>query len=150
MRRTTDLRRTRLVAAAVALTTLAWILAAGCTLPAAPAAPIHASALGVPAGLPALVELGSDRCIPCKMMKPILADLKTEHRGSLAVVVIDVWKDRSPGDKAGIRVIPTQIFFDASGKELYRHEGFLAEEDILSKWKEFGVDLSKRPDQKSE
>jgi thioredoxin 1 len=41
-------------------------------------------------------------------------------------------------------MIPTQIFFDTAGKELFRHEGFFAREDILLKWKELGVDIEKK------
>lgn len=93
--------------------------------------------------LPRLVDLGADKCIPCKMMAPILEELKTEYTGKLQVDFIDVWKDPAPGQKAGIRVIPTQIFYDASGKELFRHEGFYSKEDILAKWKELGIDLIK-------
>jgi len=93
--------------------------------------------------LPRLVDLGADKCIPCKMMAPILEELKTEYTGKLQVDFIDVWKDPAPGRKAGIRVIPTQIFYDASGKELFRHEGFYSKEDILAKWKELGTDLTK-------
>jgi len=40
-----------------------------------------------------------------------------------------------------VEMIPTQIFLDASGKELFRHTGFFGKEDILAKWKELGVDL---------
>ena len=93
-------------------------------------------------GLPRLVDLGADKCIPCKMMAPILEELKSEYEGKLIVEFIDVWKNPDEGPKYGIKLIPTQIFFDASGKELFRHEGFYSREDILSKWKEFGVDLS--------
>ncbi len=93
-------------------------------------------------GLPRLVDLGADKCIPCKMMAPILEELKSEFEGRLIVEFIDVWKNPEEAPKYGIKLIPTQIFFDASGKELFRHEGFFSREDILSKWKEFGVDLS--------
>ncbi|MDT8302686.1 MAG: organomercurial lyase [Sedimentisphaerales bacterium] len=92
--------------------------------------------------LPRLVDLGADKCIPCKMMAPILEELKSEYEGTLIVDFIDVWKNPDEGPKYGIKLIPTQIFFDASGKELFRHEGFYSKEDILTKWKEFGVDLS--------
>ena len=57
---------------------------------------------------------------------------------------IDVWKSPDAGRQYGIRVIPTQIFFDASGKERFRHEGFMSKEDILSKWKELGVTFSEQ------
>ena len=91
--------------------------------------------------LPRLVDLGADKCIPCKMMAPILEELKTTYAGKLQVDFIDVWKNPGEAPKYKISIIPTQIFYDASGKELFRHEGFFAKEDILAKWKEFGVDL---------
>ena len=77
------------------------------------------------------------------MMAPILEELKSECKGKLEVIFIDVWKNPQEGPKYKIRVIPTQIFFDASGKELFRHEGFFSKEDILAKWKGFGVNLEK-------
>ena len=96
-----------------------------------------------PSKLPKLVDLGADKCIPCKMMAPILEGLKKEYAGKMDVQFIDVWKDPAPGKQYKIKLIPTQIFFDASGKELFRHEGFFGKEDILAKWKELGVDLSR-------
>lgn len=95
----------------------------------------------VPATMPRLLELGADKCIPCKMMAPILDELRQEYAGQLQVDFIDVWKDENAGAQYGVRVIPLQIFFDAAGKELFRHEGFFAKADILAKWKELGVDL---------
>lgn len=92
--------------------------------------------------LPRLVDLGAGKCIPCKMMAPILEDLKTTYAGKIEVQFIDVWENKDAGKEYGINVIPTQIFYNAAGKELFRHEGFLAKEDILKKWKELGVDLS--------
>jgi thioredoxin 1 len=91
--------------------------------------------------LPRLLDLGADKCIPCKMMAPILEELKTTYNGKLQVDFIDVWKNPDEPKKYKISIIPTQIFYDASGKELFRHEGFFAKEDIIAKWKEFGVDL---------
>jgi thioredoxin 1 len=93
------------------------------------------------AKLPKLVDLGADKCIPCKAMAPILKDLKTEYAGRMDVEFIDVWKNPDAGKAHKIKLIPTQIFFDASGKERFRHEGFYGKEDILGKWKELGVDL---------
>ena len=88
--------------------------------------------------LPLLLDLGADKCIPCKMMMPILDELKESFPDQLEVRFIDVWKSQDEGAQYGIRSIPTQIFFDADGKELFRHEGFFAREDILAKWKELG------------
>ncbi|MCL4691347.1 MAG: thioredoxin family protein [Candidatus Hydrogenedentes bacterium] len=92
-----------------------------------------------PAQLPKLVDLGADKCVPCKAMAPVLEELKTEYAGTFDVEFIDVWKNPGAGQKHGIRVIPTQIFYDADGKELVRHEGFISKESILTVWKELGV-----------
>ena len=94
---------------------------------------------------PRLVDLGADKCIPCKMMAPVLAELAKEYAGQLDVVFIDVWKNRGEGERYGIRLIPTQIFYGADGRELFRHEGFFAKKDILAKWKELGVELKAPP-----
>jgi thioredoxin len=93
--------------------------------------------------LPRLLELGSKSCVPCQMMEPILAKLKKEYAGILQVSFIDVWlkENIAIGKKYKINIIPTQIFFDAEGKELWRHTDFFSEEDILKKWKELGYDL---------
>ncbi len=91
--------------------------------------------------LPKLIDIGADKCIPCKMMAPTLDELRKEYEGKLEVVFIDVWKNPAAGKEFGIKIIPTQIFFDASGKELYRHQGFISKEDILLQWKKFGINL---------
>jgi len=92
-------------------------------------------------GLPRLVDLGAGICVPCKMMAPILDALKRDFAGKLEVVFIDVFANKDAVEKYGITTIPSQIFYDASGKERFRHEGFFSREDILEKWKELGVDL---------
>ncbi len=93
--------------------------------------------------LPKLVDLGAKKCIPCKKMAPILEELTAEYKGVFDVVFIDVWQpeNKTEAQKYGIQSIPTQIFFDASGKELGRHEGFISKEDILKKWQAFGVNI---------
>ena len=93
--------------------------------------------------IPRLVDLGADKCIPCKAMAPILVELRTEYAGRMQVDFIDVWKDPSAGDPYNIRTIPTQIFFDGAGRELTRHEGFISKQDILATWKRLGVDLGR-------
>ncbi len=94
------------------------------------------------AGLPRLVDLGAGMCIPCKLMAPILEELKKEYEGRLEVVFVDVNEDKGATDKYKIDLIPTQIFFDPSGKELFRHTGFFSKEDILAKWKELGFEFA--------
>jgi len=92
--------------------------------------------------LPKMVDLGAGKCIPCKMMKPILDDLKANYADRFVTEFIDVWENPDAGKQYGIEMIPTQIFYDAEGRERFRHVGFYGKEDILNKWKELGVDLS--------
>lgn len=88
--------------------------------------------------LPKLVDVGADKCIPCIKMAPILDALREDFYGRLDVEFVDAWKNRDLAANYGVRMIPTQIFYAADGKELYRHTGFFAREDILNKWQELG------------
>lgn len=94
-------------------------------------------------GLPRLVDLGADKCVPCVAMAPILADLKKDYAGRFEVEFIDVWKHREEAARYGVQMIPTQIFYDGAGKELYRRSGFIGKEDILATWKKLGYDFGK-------
>lgn len=96
------------------------------------------------AAIPRLIDLGAGRCIPCKMMAPILEDLKKEYAGRMTVEFIDVWQNPDAGKQYEIKMIPTQIFYDAKGKEIFRHEGFFSKEDILKKWKQLGVEFGEK------
>jgi thioredoxin 1 len=91
------------------------------------------------AKLPTLVDLGKGTCIPCKKMKPILEELTMEYKGRAIVKVIDLRYEPQEAGKYGIRLIPTQIFYDAEGNEVYRHEGFMDKQSIKSKFAEMGV-----------
>ena len=92
-------------------------------------------------GLPRLLELGADECVPCKMMQPILAELRQEYPGRLQVDFIDVWKNPEEAQRYQIQAIPTQLFFDQDGKEIFRHLGFYPKEDILARFAELGIGL---------
>ena len=89
--------------------------------------------------LPRVVDLGADKCKACKELAPILVELRKEYAGRVTVDFIDVWKDSKAGEPYKIRVIPTQIFFDREGKEVWRHEGFLPKADFIAKFRELGV-----------
>ncbi len=135
-----------LIVAALALTVIAAVALrrSGTTLESKDAltASVTNTSKHVPSGpLPRLVDLGADRCIPCKKMAPILQELKKDYAGRMEVEFIDVWKNPDAGRAYNIEMIPTQVFFDSSGKELFRHVGFFGREDILTKWKELGVNL---------
>lgn len=91
--------------------------------------------------LPVLLELGSHKCPPCRRMTPILNELRAEYSGKFQIKYIDVWQDRAAGAKYGVRAIPTQIFFDSKGREVFRHVGFYSKRDILTTWKRIGIKL---------
>lgn len=95
----------------------------------------------VGSGLPVLLELGSPKCPPCRQMTPILNQLNAEYAEKFEIRYIDVWQDRAAGSKYGIRKIPTQIFLDRNGKEVFRHVGFYSKKDILGTWIKLGVKL---------
>jgi thioredoxin 1 len=98
----------------------------------------------VPAkGMVTMLDLGAKKCIPCKMMAPILQKMEKAYNGKAAIVFIDVWKHRDQATRFGIRAIPTQIFFDKDGKEVYRHSGFMSEEAIVRQLTKMGVDQDK-------
>ena len=97
-------------------------------------------------GLPLMVDVGADKCIPCKMMAPTLEELKKDYSQSVQIKFVDVWKNPGAEKPYRVRMIPTQIFYDPSGKELFRHEGYYSKEDILGKFKELGFDVKKNPE----
>jgi len=90
-------------------------------------------------GMVTMVDLGADSCVPCKLMAPILKKLEKEYEGRAAIVFIDVWKHKDQSKRFGIRAIPTQIFFDRDGKEVYRHLGFMSEKAIVAQLKKMGA-----------
>ncbi|MBZ4685724.1 MAG: Thioredoxin domain protein [Desulfomicrobiaceae bacterium] len=94
----------------------------------------------VPApGMVTVLDLGAKSCIPCKMMAPVLENLAHKYEGKAAIVFIDVWQHPEQTERFGIRAIPTQIFYDASGKEIMRHEGFFSQESIEKVLARLGV-----------
>lgn len=115
----------------IALLCVAVLLGAGLlrapalAAPASPAVPVK--------GMVTMVDLGAKTCIPCKMMAPILVELEREYRGRAAVVFIDVREDYDAAKRFGIRAIPTQIFYDRTGREVSRHEGFMDKQAISAR-----------------
>jgi len=110
------------------------------TAPAA--APARPAAPPKPVALPRLVDVGADKCIPCKAMAPILEELRVEYAGRLRVDFIDAWKYPDQAVPFNVYGIPTQIFYDPSGRELHRHVGFISREDILATWRQLGFPLT--------
>jgi thioredoxin 1 len=90
-------------------------------------------------GRPVVIDLGARHCIPCKKMAPILESLSSEYRGRASVLFIDVNEDQAAALKFRIQMIPTQLFFNAQGKEVKRHIGFIDKGDILKELKAAGL-----------
>ena len=90
-------------------------------------------------GMVTMIDLGAKKCVPCKMMAPILEKMEKQYEGRAAIVFIDVWENKDQATKYGVRAIPTQIFYDENGKETYRHLGFLSEKAIVGILQSMGV-----------
>jgi len=86
-----------------------------------------------------MIDLGADSCVPCKMMAPIIEELKREYAGRADIVFYDVWKDPAPAKQYGIRAIPTQIFLDREGREVHRNVGFMDKKTIVDILTRLGV-----------
>ena len=95
----------------------------------------------VPAkGVVTMVDLGAKKCIPCKMMAPILEKLERAYAGKAAIVFIDVWENKEQAPRFKVKVIPTQIFFNEKGKEVFRHVGFFDEKSIVEQLTKMGIE----------
>ncbi|MBE3123242.1 MAG: thioredoxin family protein [Acidobacteria bacterium] len=97
-------------------------------------------------GLPRLVDIGASACLPCIMMAPSLEELKKEYAGRLQIEFIDAFQNPGAKKQYDAFFCPTQVFIDASGKELFRHTGYYSKKNILAKWRELGVDLEAPPE----
>ena len=90
-------------------------------------------------GMVTMIDLGAKKCIPCKMMAPIMEKMKKVYKEKAAIVFIDVLEHREQASRFKIRAIPTQIFYDKAGREAYRHVGFMSEKEIIRQLKKLGV-----------
>lgn len=86
-------------------------------------------------GFPVIADYGSDDCIPCKEMKPVLKKMNEEFAGKAFVKFVDVWKDQNAAKNVPIQIIPTQVLFNADGTpfvlsdELHKEMEFLMYND---------------------
>jgi thioredoxin 1 len=99
-------------------------------------APTRAQGAAPAKGKPALYEFGAKYCIPCKEMKEVMAALKTSHGDQVEFRMVYSDEERPMFEQYKIMLIPTQVFFDASGKEVDRHIGALPKEEVIKKLKE--------------
>ena len=96
--------------------------------------------------LPRLLDLGSHNCTPCQMMVAELDAVSEAYTDVVNVEFIDVNENPNAARSYEIRLIPTQIFFDGEGNELFRHEGYMSREDMTAKLLEFGYNSSPSQD----
>ena len=89
--------------------------------------------------LPKLLDFGRGVCIPCKKMAPILKELSEEYRDRVIIKVIEIDQESGLTTANRIRLIPTQIFFDAKNQEVLRHEGFISKDDIKKVFQKMGI-----------
>jgi thiol-disulfide isomerase/thioredoxin len=90
-------------------------------------------------GKPSMIEFGATGCIPCDKMQPILESLRKSFKDRLNVVFVHVRQEQILGARFGIRSIPVQVFFDENGQEVFRHEGFFAENEVRKQLTKMGV-----------
>ena len=126
----------RLIISTLALASMLVGLAFAADIPSATDATIR-SALA--SGKPTVADFGARSCIPCKKMAPILAELDREYKGKANVLFTDVHEGKKLAETYRIQMIPTQIFFDAKGKEVKRHIGFMDKADIVKELQAAGL-----------
>lgn len=126
-----------IVSAAAALVLGVWIYAAGASATGvaqpstvADAAP-DAVQTTLRAGKPTIIEFGANNCVGCREMKPVLHALAQDSR--IAVADIDILKERGYIGRYQIRLMPTQVFYDAKGQETGRHMGKISGDEILAR-----------------
>ncbi len=101
----------------------------------------YSPGMKIPAkGMVTILDIGAASCIPCKMMAPILEKLEKKYDGKAAVIFLDVRYHKETAISFGINGIPTQIFYDKKGNEVYRHLGFMSEDAIVAQFKKMGVE----------
>jgi len=91
------------------------------------------------APLPKLLDFGRGKCIPCKAMAPILKELSEEYKDRFIIKIIEIDQESNLTQANRVRLIPTQIFFDAKNQEVLRHEGFMSKDDIKKVFQKMGV-----------
>jgi len=90
-----------------------------------------------PKELPKMWDFGSTTCLPCKTMKEVLDPMMAGYKGKVDIRIINVYEETELTKQFRIVTIPTQVFIDVDGKELFRHIGVYPRDSIEACFKKF-------------
>ena len=119
--------------------TALWLFSVSAVAAELPSSSDAAIRAALASGKPTVADFGARTCIPCKKMAPILEELNRELKGKANVTFTDVWATPALAQDYRVQMIPTQIFFDAKGKEVKRHMGFIDKAEIIKELKKAGL-----------
>lgn len=91
-------------------------------------------------GKPVLADFGANKCVPCRQIRPILREIEKEYAGKAHVLILDVWVMPKLAREYRIQLIPTLVFWDPEGKEVFRRSGVWDKDSMVQKLKEAGME----------